>query len=57
MKLGTETHDAQRMDYKDFSDPLTFPLVPPTSQSFTYPVNKHKKNHGLQAMNHNSTKV
>lgn len=55
MKLGTEIHDTQRMNYKDFGDPLTFPLGPPASQIFTNKVNKHNI-HSVQAINHNKHK-
>lgn len=33
MKFGTDIHGARRMHFKDFGDPLTLFVVPPTSQS------------------------
>ncbi len=34
MTFCTEIHDAKMMAYNDFSDPLTFDLVPPAVQHF-----------------------
>ncbi len=33
MPIGTDVHGVQRMDPNDFSDPLTFHLVPPAGQN------------------------
>ncbi len=34
MKFGTDVHGIQRMNPKDFRDPFTFHVAPPTSQNY-----------------------
>ncbi len=43
MKFGSNIHGPQMMNPPNFSDPLTFPLAPPTGQSFDlFSISWHK---------------